>query len=185
MNLEAIQAQARSAKQNYWRRLTKLRPEQGELLLPFARESFRDEVERSNQIDTKGQWVLVASLALLGTLSIAGREILKAPDSSAWVAAGIVFALVLFAVSAGLAILGTRIRTMFFTTTPEIALTPSVLDSTKDVDLQRHLILHYLDLRESNAAVSDRRADMVSRAQSVLTVGVVIASAAFLLRVVL
>lgn len=166
--------QASMKIEGFWSDLQDASDKQFEVLVPFAKDAMRDEIERSNQLDTKGNWTLVACLGLLSALSAIGRQLVETPtgELSPWPLVGLGVTLTLLTVGAILAALGTRVRVAWFNVMPERVIDPEVLGFGYDDHLRRRMILHYLDVRERNARSSDRRAGRVQASQWLAIAGV-------------
>lgn len=185
MTVEEITELARAKKQAYAQWLADITPAQGAVLLSVIRDAFQFENGRAEHLDTKGNWILAASLAGLAVVTAASKALVSGLTGSGHTVillAVLLIVLILFA--ACLFVLwGIRIKAAWFCPRPEIILREQIATFDEGY-LYRDLILHYAEATIANSWISEGKARMLIRAQACLLSAFVLAVAIGLCRAV-
>jgi hypothetical protein len=177
MQLSNIQKEARVNKQRYWELLQDIGPRQAELLLSFAKDAFVQEARRGEQIDTKGNWLLAASFAALSLAAVVAKPAVDGLNGCIHLTIGIGIGIVIVGLGFAMtAILWTiKVTRSWFPPNPDLVLRAEVI-TDNDIDLERDLILHYLDNVCLNRRVDDNKARLLKRGQLFMFAAIFIAS---------
>jgi len=174
MNLSAIQKQVTAEKESYWKWFINISPRQADILLAFAKDAFDQEAKRGDQIDAKGNALLITSLAIL---TLAATVAKPALDRLSGCALPIIFGVGIAIVILNLIIAmictlwAIRVNRSWFPPNPKLILREEVI-TDDDIDLSRDLVLHYLDNVRLNRFVDDNKARLLKRGQAFLLAGV-------------
>jgi hypothetical protein len=166
MNLADIRKETAANKQRFWGWLTDINARQADVLLEFAKDAFEQEARRGEQIDTKGNWLLAASFAGLSLAATVAKSAVEGLASCNYsvVAFGILGVVLILTAASGFALRSVKINRSWFPPNPELILRPAILTGD-GIDLERDLILHYIDNYSSNRRIDDNKAALLKRSQ--------------------
>ena len=176
MTVKEICELARSKKLLFAQWLVNITASQGELILSSVRDALQYESGRGEHLDTKGNWILAASLAGLASVAAVAKPLfdgLRGWSQELTIVALLSIVLALFG-AVLFVLLGIRIKPAWFEPRPEIIIRPDIL-AAEERYLYRHLILHYTEALIANSWVSEIKARKLMRAQACLMVALVLA----------
>jgi len=176
MKLSEIREIVRAKKQHYADLLAGITDDRGELLLPFVQDALKYECGRGEHLDSKGNWILGASLAALAATTVAAKPVIQGLRGWRY---DLVLGGVLLIVAASIAavifvLLGIKIHAAWFPPNPELIIRSEILTVERRY-LYRDLILHYTEVFMANWRVSEGKADMLTRGQFSLLAAFIIA----------
>ncbi len=165
MTVREITEHARTKKLIYAESLANITAAQGAILLPAIRDSLQLENGRAEHLDTKGNWILAASLAGLAAITAAAKPLLNGLVDWTHTLILVAILLIVFILFGACVFVlwGIRIKAAWFCPRPEIILRQEAATFDEGY-LYRDLIVHYAEATIANSWVSEGKARMLMRA---------------------
>ncbi len=166
MKVSAICELVRAKKQNLADVLAGVTDDQGAVLLSFVRDALQCENGRGEHLDSKGNWILGASLAGLAAVTAAAKPVIDGLHGWGhdFVLGGTLLIVAALIIAGMFVLAGIRVRAAWFPLNPELIIRREIL-AAEPRYLYRDLVLHYTEVFMANWRVSEEKADMLTCGQ--------------------